>query len=298
MASLVILAAGLGSRYGSTKQFEEFGPHNRLLIEYTIYDAIHAGFDKIVFVIRKENEDLFNKLILKKWGNKVDISIVYQEINSLPGQYKVPKERIRPWGTAHAIWMTQKVIKEPFAVVNADDFYGREAIQIAKNQLKSMSTVTKKAFIVAYKLGNTLSPNGPVSRGICSLDREKNLIKIKEITAIQAQGEKILSTDGAKKEVPLNTHTLVSMNLLGFTPSVFKTINEGFQRFYHNLLPNNSQAEYYIATVLNLLIEKELKISVIPSDSTWFGVTHQKDKDWVNRKLAHLHKSGVYPNDF
>jgi len=162
MASLVILAAGMGSRYGSTKQFEKFGPYNRLLLDYTIFDAIHTGFDNLVFVIRKETEDVFNKLILQKWESKIDISIVYQEITSLPGQYKVPKGRIKPWGTAHALWMTQKVIKEPFAVVNADDFYGREAIHVTKNQLNGMVSVKNKACIVAYKLGNTLSPNGPV----------------------------------------------------------------------------------------------------------------------------------------
>jgi len=297
MASLLILAAGMGSRYGSTKQFQKFGPRGRLLIDYTIYDAKCAGFDKFVFVIRKEIEELFNKLIVQKWKNRINICKVYQEIDSLPAQYHVPKGRKKPWGTAHAVWMAQNIVNEPFAVVNADDFYGREAIQQAQNRLNSMSSQRKNAFIIAYKLGNTLSPNGAVSRGICAVNHENYLIKINERTSIEAKSGKIILGAETKKDIHLKTQTLTCMNLLGFTPSVFETIRIGFQQFYQNLLPD-SQAEYYIASVLNLLIGEGTKISVIPTHSTWFGVTYHKDKEWVNRRLTQLHASGEYPNDF
>ncbi|MFD2530918.1 nucleotidyltransferase family protein [Gracilimonas halophila] len=294
MPSLVLLAAGMGSRYGGTKQFSTFGPYDHLIIDYTILDAIEAGFEKIVVVIRKEIEPAFNETVFNKWKDRIDLRVVYQELDSLPEQYQPLEGRTKPWGTAHAVWMAENEINEPFAIANADDFYGREAIQKTCDQLKKMSSDKNGAFIIGYELGNTLSPNGSVSRGLCHVDESGNLINIEELKSIEERLGKIISeTD--KKERELRSEDLISMNLMGFTPSVFDAIREGFDRFYKNLNPG-STAEFYLANVLTRLLNEGVNVSVIPTNSQWFGVTYSEDKEWVNRQLTELHESGVYPD--
>lgn len=295
MPSLVILAAGMGSRYGGNKQFSAFGPHNHLIIDYTIYDAIKAGFGKIIFVIRKEIEPAFNESVFNKWKDRIDLRIVFQELDSLPAQYEVIEGRTKPWGTAHAVWMAEDEIDEPFAIANADDFYGREAIQKTCDRLKTFTADSNQALIVGYELGNTLSPNGSVSRGLCKVSEAGYLTGIEELKSIEKRNGKIISqTDGVERE--LQSQDLISMNLMGFTPPVFNAIREGFDQFYKNLAPG-STAEFYLANVLTILINEGVNVSVLPTESQWFGVTYSEDKAWVNQRLAELHGSGVYPDE-
>ncbi len=295
MPSLVILAAGMGSRYGGTKQFSAFGPNNHLIIEYTLYDAIKAGFEKVICVIRKEIEPQFNESIFNKWKDKVDLRMVFQEIDSLPRQYQVIEGRTKPWGTAHAVWMAEGEIHEPFAIANADDFYGRQAIQKTCDQLKTMSADTNSGFIMGYELGNTLSPNGSVSRGLCKTNEAGYLTEIEELKSIEKKNEQIIAQTN-RIERKLKSKELISMNLMGFTPPVFNAVRKEFDRFYKNLTPE-STAEFYLANVLTRLLNEGVNVSVIPTNSQWFGVTYSEDKDWVNRQLAELHESGVYPDE-
>lgn len=296
MPSLIILAAGMGSRYGGTKQFSTFGPYDHLIIDYTMYDAIESGFETIIFVIRKEIEPAFNESVFNNWKDKIDLRVVYQELNSLPEQYEVLEGRTKPWGTAHAVWMAESEIEGPFAIANADDFYGREAIQKTSDQLKKMSPDKNSAFIIGYELGNTLSPNGPVSRGLCKVNDTGYTTEIKELKSIQKRAGKIVSISD-ENEQELQPDDLISMNLMGFTPPVFEAIRKGFDEFYHNLSPGSTE-EFYLANVLTRLLNEGVDISVIPTNSQWFGVTYSEDKDWVNRELAKLHELGAYPDEF
>lgn len=295
MPSLVILAAGMGSRYGGTKQFSTFGPYHHLIIDYTIYDAIESGFETIIFVIRKEIEPTFNEAVFNKWKDKIDLRVVYQELNSLPEQYEVLEDRTKPWGTAHAVWMAESEIEGPFAIANADDFYGRGSIKKSCDQLKKMSPDKNSAFVIGYELGNTLSPNGSVSRALCNVDDADNLTEIEELKSIQKKAGKIVSVTG-ENERELHPDDLISMNIMGFTPSVFEAIRKGFDQFYRNLSPG-STVEFYLANVLTRLLNEGVDIPVIPTNSQWFGVTYSKDKDWVNRELAELHEIGAYPDE-
>lgn len=296
MPSLIILAAGMGSRYGGTKQFSTFGPHDHLIMDYTIYDAVRAGFDKVVCVIRKEIKAEFNTAVQEKWQDQINIVSVFQELDTLPDEYEVPIGRTKPWGTAHALWMAEPEIDESFAIVNADDFYGRGAIQKAFNKLIMIDSNENSAFIIGYEVENTLSPHGTVSRGLCKTDNRGSLTDIEELTSIERKdGKIILKTDGIQRE--LNPDDLVSMNLMGFTPLVFESVRKGFHEFYQNL-SSGKNAEFYLADVLTILIDKGVEVSVIPTNSEWFGVTYSEDNDWVNQRLEELHESWVYPDEF
>lgn len=295
MPSLVILAAGMGSRYGGAKQFSTFGPYDHLIIDYAIYDAIESGFETIIFVIRKKIETTFNESVFNNWKEKIDLRVVYQELNSLPEQYEFLEERTKPWGTAHAVWMAESEIEGPFAIANADDFYGREAIKKSCDQLQKMSPDKNSAFVIGYELGNTLSPNGSVSRALCNVDDAGNLTEIEELKSIQKNAGKIVSVTG-ENERELHPDDLISMNLMGFTPLVFEAIRKGFDQFYH-ILSTGSTEEFYLANVLTRLLNEGTDIPVIPTNSQWFGVTYSEDKDWVNRELAELHELGTYPDE-
>lgn len=295
MPSLVILAAGMGSRYGGAKQFSTFGPYDHLIIDYAIYDAIESGFETIIFVIRKKIETTFNESVFNNWKEKIDLRVVYQELNSLPEQYEFLEGRTKPWGTAHAVWMAESEIEGPFAIANADDFYGREAIKKSCDQLQKMSPDKNSAFVIGYELGNTLSPNGSVSRALCNVDDAGNLTEIEELKSIQKNAGKIVSVTG-ENERELHPDDLISMNLMGFTPLVFEAIRKGFDQFYH-ILSTGSTEEFYLANVLTRLLNEGADIPVIPTNSQWFGVTYSEDKDWVNRELAELHELGTYPDE-
>lgn len=293
--TLVILAAGIGSRYGGIKQLDGFGPFGERIIDYTVYDAIKAGYGKIVFVIRKAIEKDFNEAILRKWEGKAQIEVVFQELDSLPKGYELPKGREKPWGTAHAVWMTEKVVNEPFAIVNADDFYGRTSLEVACHYLKSVDNTQQAGCLVGYQLDNTLTDNGSVSRGICGSNNHGNLTEIVERTKIYKEEGTIYYEEQGEK-FTLSPQTLVSMNLMGFSSKVFEVIAEGFDTIYQQSA-SNLKVEYYIPTVLNELIKLGVKAPVLPTTDQWFGVTYSEDKAWVKEQLAALHMTGVYPSD-
>ena len=292
--SLVVLAAGIGSRYGGIKQLDGFGPNQERIIDYTVYDAIQAGFGKVVFVIRKAIEEPFNELIVDRWKDKIDIKIVFQELDSLPKGFTVPAGREKPWGTAHAVWMAESEVNEPFAIVNADDFYGRKSLQVAADFLGSLENYDRAACMVGYYLKNTLTDAGTVSRGVCEADERGKLVSITERTKI-ARNTSGIYFEEEGVEYPLTENTIVSMNLMGFTPAVFKTIAAGFAAVYEQSL-SNLKKEYFIPSVLNEWIQEGINVPLLETDDQWFGVTYTEDKPWVKEQLAQLHQAGVYPN--
>lgn len=293
--SLVILAAGMGSRYGGIKQLDGFGPHGERIIDYTVFDAMRAGYGKIVFVIREAIRKDFEEAILSKWKDKFDIRVVYQELNKLPQGYSVPSGREKPWGTAHAVWMAAPEVQETFAIVNADDFYGRASLKAAAEYLANIPIGNQAACLVGYELSNTLTDFGSVSRGVCEADANGFLTGITERTTIIKEGGRIVFEESGIKTA-LKPDSLVSMNLMGFTPDVFHVIAAGFDEVYQRSL-TNLKTEYYIPTILNQLIKAGVKVPILPTVDQWFGVTYPEDKDWVKTKLADLHHAGAYPAD-
>jgi NDP-sugar pyrophosphorylase family protein len=290
--SLVVLAAGMGSRYGGIKQLDGFGPNGERIIDYTVFDALKAGFGKVIFVIREAIEEDFKKAIYETWKDKGDIRVVYQELDSLPIGYEVPEGREKPWGTAHAVWMSEKEVDEPFAIVNADDFYGYESLKAAHDYLETLDPNEHGACLVGYELQKTLTDHGSVSRGVCSSEHGK-LTGITERTKIFKEGDKIIyEEDDLQHE--LAPDTLVSMNLMGFSPAVYEKIRSGFDIIYQKAA-DNLKIEYGIPTVLNTLIEEGVDVPLIPTKDQWFGVTYAADKQWVKDKFEQLHKEEVYP---
>ena len=294
--SLVILAAGLGSRYGGIKQLDGFGPNGERIIDYTVFDALKAGFGKIIFVIRKEIDTEFRVAILDKWLGRGDFEVVYQSLDMIPKSYKVPEGRVKPWGTAHAVWMAESVINEPFGIVNADDFYGKNSLRTLATHLKGLNNNELIGCMVGYELEKTITDNGTVSRGVCEIDAYQQLKVITERTAISREADgKIYYQEGGVR-VYLDPKTIVSMNLIGFTSLVFKEIAKGFDSIFQ-ASKTKLKAEYYIPLVLSSLIEKGINIPVLGTDDHWFGVTYSEDKVWVKSQLKQLVADGIYPND-
>ena len=291
--SLLILAAGMASRYGSMKQTEGFGPNGETIMDYSIYDAIRAGFGKIVFVIRKDFADAFKNVFEPKLNGKVQTEYVYQSLDSFTGDFVIPQDRQKPWGTAHAILCAKDVIKEPFAVINADDFYGRDAFQKAFNFLTTDCNTEQHA-IIGYDLSKTLSPNGTVSRGVCEVDAQDNLVSISERTKIYAEGEKIVYEDTeGKHEVPY--HSSVSMNFWCFDDSIFYLTSKLFKTFLKTS-GQELKSEFFIPLVADTFIKEELgTIKVIPTNADWFGVTYKEDAPGVQERINELISSGAYP---
>lgn len=291
--TLVILAAGMASRYGSMKQVQGFGPGNETIMEYSIYDAIRAGFGKIVFIIRKDFADDFKKIFEPKLKNRIATEYVFQEMDSFMGSYKVPAERTKPWGTAHAVLCAKDAVKEPFAVINADDFYGRDAFIKAYDFL--VNDCSEKLYcIIGYELTKTLSENGSVSRGVCDVDKEDFLVAINERTKIYKSDNKIVyEEDGAKHEV--SSASKVSMNFWCFDQSVF---TQGEKMFLDFLEKNISypKSEFFIPIIGDQLIKNGSgQIKVIPTSSQWFGVTYKEDAPGVEKSLQNLIANGEYP---
>jgi len=291
--SLLILAAGMASRYGSMKQTEGFGPNGETIMDYSIYDAIRAGFGKIVFVIRKDFAEAFKNVFEPKLNGKVQTEYVYQSLDSFTGDFVIPQDRQKPWGTAHAILCAKDVIKEPFAVINADDFYGADAFEKAYQFLSADCNPEQHA-IIGYDLSKTLSPNGTVSRGVCEVDAQNNLISITERTKIYGEGDKIVYEDEAgKHEVPY--HSSVSMNFWCFDDSIFYLTGKLFKSFLVNQ-GNELKSEFFIPIVADTFIKDELgSIKVIPTSSEWFGVTYKEDAPGVQTKINELIANGEYP---
>jgi len=293
--TLLILAAGMASRYGSMKQIQGFGPSGETIMDYSIYDAIRAGFTKVVFIIRKDFADDFRALMEPKLKGKVALDYVYQDLRSFTGTYPVPADRTKPWGTAHAVLCAKDAIKEPFAVINADDFYGRDAFEKAYKFLTT-DVNPKTQSIIGYELAKTLSDNGTVSRGVCEVDGSGNLVSIAERTKIYQDGDKITYEEGDKKfMVPFDSQ--VSMNFWGFDASIFPYLEKLFAEFLKEQ-GTNPKAEFFIPIIGDKYI-KEGKgvIKVIPTSAKWFGVTYKEDAPGVQESLNALIKKGEYPSN-
>ncbi len=295
--TLLVLAAGLGSRYGALKQMDGVGPNNEAILDYSIYDAIRAGFGKVVFVIREDFAEAFKKVNnAEKFG--VPVEYVYQSLDKLPEGFTVPEGRVKPWGTCHAVLMAKDVIHEPFAVINADDFYGKEAYKVMADYLKQCEGKQGAYSMVAYRLRNTMSDFGTVSRGICTADEEGYLQSIVERTAIghtDNGGAAYTDDEGVH---PLDLDSLVSMNFFGFTPDFFPYSEKGFAEFLKGPAQTNIKAEFFIPLMANQSInDGTAKLKVLSSNASWFGVTYQEDKPEVMRKIKELIAKGLYPQD-
>lgn len=293
---LVVLAAGLGSRYGGLKQLDKVGPSGETILDYTIYDAIRAGFKKIIFVIKEELKGDFERAFSDNWSHLVEIRFACQTLGNIPDRYEVPKDRIKPWGTAHAVLTAEPEINEPFAIVNADDFYGRSSFKLIYDHLRLLNKRTLAACMVSFVLKNTLSENGTVSRGICKVDQEGHLTKIIERTKIaQSADSPFFDENGAITQ--LTGDEIVSMNLIGFTPAVFPLMKEKFEEFLdHNKVTRDLKAEYFAPTVLDEVRQSGIRIPVLHSKEHWFGITYKEDKTRAIKKLKKLTDQQVYPS--
>jgi choline kinase len=295
--TLFVLAAGMGSRYGGLKQLDGLGPNGETIMDYSIFDAVRGGFGKVVFVIRESFEKDFREKILKKYENVIPVEIVFQELNNLPEGFLLPEDRVKPWGTNHAVLMGKDLIKEPFAVINADDFYGKESFKVLADFLKSIENSRNIYAMVGYRIGNTLSESGSVARGICSVDEEGFLTSVVERTYIIRDTDgKIKYKDENESLVATGENTPVSMNMWGFTPEYFDYSDKQFIEFLIKN-QNNPKSEFYIPSVVNYLIENDqAKVKVLDTPSKWFGVTYAEDRSSVVSKINDLINKGEYPD--
>jgi UTP-glucose-1-phosphate uridylyltransferase len=294
--TLLILAAGMGSRYGGMKQVDPFGPSGETITDYSIYDAIRAGFNRFVFVISPKMEEEFKTDYIKKFPSDLKVEYVIQSIEHIPEGYSLPGDRVKPWGTAHAVLMAKDVISEPFAVINADDFYGRSSYQIMHDFLvRTSEEVPGQYCMVGFELQKTVSRHGSVARGVCQVDDHGFLKEMVERTRILVLGEKIVYEDEGGSAHPLDPMDTVSMNLFGFTPDFFDHIEDNFKIFIQENL-TNPKAELYIPLVVDNLIKSgEARMSVLQTPESWFGVTYQEDKPKVLAAIRKLVDKGLYP---
>ena len=295
--TLLIMAAGLGSRYGGNKQIDRIGPNGEILMEYSIHDAVAAGFDKVVFVIRKSMDEQFREMIGNKIAEKVEVAYAYQEYDSLPGAFMPPAERTKPYGTVHAVLCARDVIHEPFAVINADDYYGRDAFTAMSASLRSLQSGAHKASMVAYYLKNTVSENGHVTRGVCSTDAEGHLIKVTETYKILPFPDgTIRDINDDPEGVILDPDALVSMNFWGFAPDFFTAADAYLSAFLNNSEGDPLKKEYVLPAMVDTMMHRDgLKVDVLSTDAVWFGITYREDKAYVAGELKKLHDAGVYP---
>lgn len=295
--TLFVLAAGMGSRYGGLKQLDGLGPHGETIMDYSIYDAIQSGFGKVVFVIRRDFERDFREKILSKYEHHIPVEVVFQSLDALPQGFTCPADRVKPWGTNHAVLMGREVIKEPFAIINADDFYGRDSFSVMARELMTMEGRKNRYCMVGFRVGNTLSESGTVARGVCET-RDGLLTEVVERTAIGYERDgRIVFTDENGAERVLAPETPVSMNLWGFTPDYFDYSEEYFRRFLREN-SGNPKAEFFIPLLVNELVTRgKATVKVLDTTSKWFGVTYAADRPAVVEKFAELHASGEYPEE-
>ena len=286
--TLLVMAAGMGSRYGGLKQLDAVGPSGETIIDFSVYDAIRAGYNKVVFIIREDFEKQFKEKISNKYEDKIKVEIVYQDLHDLPNSFSCPKDRSKPWGTGHAILAARNVISEPFAAINGDDFYGRESFKIISDHYSSVNSGFAMA---AFQLDKTLSDYGSVSRGIC----EQNLNQL--VTVVETHGIKKSSAGDIEcdRDISLLGNELVSMNMWGFMPSIFDHLEKMFNEFLDENI-SDLKSEFLIPSVVNDLIEKNIeKVQVLKTRSTWFGVTYIEDKPFVKNQIKELIQTGIYP---
>ena len=294
--TLFVLAAGMGSRYGGLKQLDSLGPNGETIMDYSIYDAIRGGFGKLVFVIRKDFEKDFRDKIISKYENHIPVEVVFQSTDKLPEGFTCPAERTKPWGTNHAVLMGKDVISEPFAVINADDFYGRDSFAVIGKYLSELPEGAKNQYcMVGFRVGNTLSESGTVARGICSTDAEGHLTTVVERTEIMRIDGTVSYKDDDGKWVGIADNTPVSMNMWGFTPDYFKYSEDYFVDFLKENI-DKPKAEYYIPLMVNKLInEGTAKVKVLDTTSRWFGVTYAADRQVLH---PYSDKSLIFTTDY
>ena len=296
--TLLVLAAGMGSRFGGIKQLAHIGPSGETIMDYSVYDAMQAGFGRVVFVIRKSIEQDFCEIVLRKYQKMIPCDYVFQELDALPAGYHPPENRQKPWGTGHAILVAANAIQEPFAVINADDFYGRDAFLQMGRFLKNTDSKSNHWAMIGYRLANTLSEFGFVSRGVCRVDSNNMLLNVTERTKIRRTEQGIVYQDENDNEIVLDENLPVSMNFWGFTPSLFTYLESGFSNFLKNN-QKNLTAEYYIPSEISCRIdEKTAEIQVIPTSSNWFGITYAEETTAVSAQIRALVEAGEYAKRF
>ena len=294
--TLVILAAGMGSRYGGLKQIDVFTPEGDTIIDFSIYDALRAGFGKFVFIIRKSFEKEFKEIFNKKLEGKAEVAYVYQELENVPDKYINP-ERTKPWGTGHALLMAKDVVKENFAIINADDFYGPEAFDVMAKSLMEKDKESYEFNTMAYLLKNTVSDHGFVSRGECEVNEKGFLAGVTERTHIEKIDGKLMRKEDDGTFVEIDENTVVSMNFWGFTPKCFEFGNQLFEQFLEET-KTDLKAEFYLPSIVNEILKSgKASVEVLKSDAKWFGVTYKEDKEIVEKAIGELKKQNVYPRN-
>ncbi len=297
---LVVLAAGIGSRYGGLKQIEPVGPDGEIIIDYSIYDALRQGFGRVIFVIRKDIADVFRETIGHRFESCLEVAYVFQEMDDLPEGFTPPAERVKPWGTGQALFAARNAVQGVFAVINADDFYGMNSFETVAKALSVASGRTSaipRYYLIGFPLKNTLSDFGHVSRGICTLDDDNRLCRIEELTHIERKGKSAVHREpDGKRTVSLSGNELVSMNMWGFSPELFPALNDQFRSF---LAENGSdlKAEFYLPAAVDQLIQtQEAECLVLPTDSPWAGVTYKEDRAVLQNLITDQISKGVYPS--
>ena len=295
---LVILAAGMGSRYGGLKQIDPVDEQGNKIIDFSIYDAMRAGFKKVVFIIKKENEEDFRTCVGNAISKHMEVEYVFQDLNKVPEGFVIPEGRVKPWGTAHAILCCKDVIKEPFAVINADDYYGKSAFQTLYDYLTTHKDDDKFRYaMVGYELGNTLTENGSVARGCCVTDENNFLVTIAERTQIEKRENGAAYTEDGVNFTPIDLKTPVSMNMWGFTPSVLTEMESAVEKFFATEVEKNPlKSECFLPIEIDKLLQRgAATVEVLRSSDKWFGVTYKEDKPFVVESIAELKRQGVYP---
>ena len=285
----------MGSRYGSLKQVDPVGPSGETILEYSVYDAIRAGFGKVVFVIRKDIENDFKEIFIDKLRKHIEVDYCFQDLSMVPAGINVPADRVKPWGTSHAVLVAAGKINEPFAVINADDYYGADAYKKMADYLSNLPVSSVAYSMVGFDLNNTLSEHGSVSRGICEVDSNAHLIGVVERTKISRDDNGVAYYDANDKPVYVDEKSIVSMNFWGFSPTFFKQLDVNFVKFMHANYAN-LKAEFFLPIIVDDLIKaREITLTVLRSTDRWFGVTYKEDKPVVVAKIKELVEKGVYP---
>ena len=296
--TLIIMAAGLGSRYGGLKQLDPIGPKGQIIIDYSIYDAIRSGFGRIVFIINRKHLEKFHESIGRKLQGIIPVDYVFQSLEDIPQGFRVPEGRIKPWGTAHALLACRDVVKTPFGVINADDFYGYNSFRLIHDFLVGLKEEKRHYAMAGFNLKNTLTENGYVSRGICTLDKEDYLRQVIERTKIKAFDDKVKYTEDEISWHELDKNAATSMNFWGLTPDIFPLLSREVERFLREGIRNPLKDELYLPSVINNMIKKdEALVKVLKSNERWYGVTYNEDKKSVQKAIKELTCKGLYPED-